>query len=80
MNKIMGNKKIIVLFTLPTILLFTVVVIYPIIQTVLKSFCNWDGLNPAEFTGLKNYIKLFDDKLFYPELFTEQQQQLLKSA
>lgn len=61
----MGNKKAVAIFTLPALLIFTVIVFYPILQTVQKSFYDWDGLTEAVFSGLDNYKKLFSDSLFY---------------
>lgn len=68
MNKVMGNKKAIVLFTFPTLALFTVIVFYPIMQTVYRSFFDWNGLTTPVFTGLENYKKLFTDDLFYESM------------
>lgn len=68
MNKVMGNRKAIALFTLPTVILFTVIVFYPIIQTVYRSFYDWNGLTAPILTGLENYKKLFTDDLFYESM------------
>lgn len=68
MQKMLGNKKVIALFTLPAVIVFTVVVFYPILQTLQKSFYEWDGLSQAIFTGLENYKELFTDDLFYESL------------
>lgn len=68
MNKMMGNKKVIALFVLPTLILFTVMVFYPIIQTFYKSFFDWNGLTKPEFTGLENYKALFQDDLFFESM------------
>ena len=68
MNKMLGNKKVIALYTLPALIFFSVVVFYPILQTLQKSFCDWDGLSKAVFTGLDNYKELFTDDLFYESL------------
>lgn len=68
MQKMLGNKRVIALFTLPTLLAFTLIVTYPILQTLQKSFCDWDGLSEALFTGLENYKELFTDDLFYESL------------
>lgn len=65
MKRMLGDKKIIALFTLPTILIFTIIVFYPILQTVQRSFYEWDGLSEAVFSGLANYKELFQDDLFY---------------
>lgn len=50
MQKMLGNKKVIALFTLPTLLVFSVVVFYPILQTLYRSFYDWDGLTAPIFT------------------------------
>ncbi len=68
MNKVMGNKKVIALFTLPTVILFTVIVFYPIIQTVYRSFYDWNGLTAPIFNGIENYKNLFADDLFYESM------------
>lgn len=68
MNKMMGNKRIIALFTFPALALFTVIVFYPILQTFYRSFFDWNGLTAPTFTGLKNYKKLFADNLFYESM------------
>lgn len=59
MKKVTGNKAAIALFILPTLLLYTVVVFYPIMQTAMKSLYEWDGINLGKFVGLKHYIRLF---------------------
>ncbi|MFV0466812.1 MAG: carbohydrate ABC transporter permease [Lachnospiraceae bacterium] len=53
-------------FTLPMVLIFTVVVIVPFIIGIGYSFFSWDGLplNPKIFVGIDNYIKLFTDIRF----------------
>jgi ABC-type sugar transport systems, permease components len=61
----LGNKRAILLFTLPTVLFFTIIVFYPILQTFYRSFYDWDGVTAAVFSGLKNYSNLFQDSLFY---------------
>ncbi len=37
----------------------------PILQVFAYSFTKWNGISAPEFTGLKNYIRLFTDKVFY---------------
>ncbi|QJD82077.1 carbohydrate ABC transporter permease [Cohnella herbarum] len=68
MNKFLGNKAAILLFTLPTIVLFTVIVMWPTMQVFYRSMYDWDGLNPGKFIFLDNYIRLFEDRLFYTSL------------
>lgn len=54
------------LFTLPLVLIFTIVVIIPFFIGIGYSFFSWDGLplNPKIFVGVDNYVKLFQDSRF----------------
>ncbi|MBY0010836.1 carbohydrate ABC transporter permease [Paenibacillus typhae] len=63
MNKYLGNKPALALFLLPALLLYSVILIYPVLQTVFRSFYDWDGLSTATFAGLANYRELFNDPL-----------------
>lgn len=54
------------LFMLPAILMFSVYVVYPIMQSVTLSFYEWDGLSPDKTAvGLANYVELFSDEVFW---------------
>ncbi|MGB4658545.1 MAG: sugar ABC transporter permease [Mobilitalea sp.] len=64
MKKFYSNKLAIALFTLPALLVFTIMVFYPIIQVFVKSFYEWNGLGAGTFIGIDNYVKLFDDTVF----------------
>ena len=65
MNKVMADKKAIMIFTLPCLIFFGLIAFYPVFQTVIMSFFDWDGLTTKTFTGLANYIKLFQDRIFW---------------
>ena len=69
MRKFMGNKAAIMLFTLPALLLYTVIVFYPILQTFYRSTFEWDGLSAGTFIFLDNYMRLFQDSIFYTSLY-----------
>jgi raffinose/stachyose/melibiose transport system permease protein len=46
--------------TLPALLLFALVVVYPFLGGIYYSFTNWDGIAKAwDFIGLSNYARLF---------------------
>lgn len=64
MDRYLRNRTAVAIFTLPTLLLFSVIVFYPILQTVYRSFFEWDGLNEATFILFDNYIRLFEDDIF----------------
>ena len=58
MKKYLSNRKAIVVFCLPAILLFSVFILVPILQVFYYSFFKWDGVNQATFIGLDNYVRL----------------------
>lgn len=50
------------LFVLPAILIYGVFLLLPLLQTVLMSFWQWDGLSPHYlWVGAENYVRLFQD-------------------
>jgi len=52
------------LFVLPTIIIFAVFYLVPIITVFATSFTKWDGFNPVKFIWFGNYIKLFTQPEF----------------
>lgn len=58
MNKILSNKKVILLFTLPATLIFLYVVIIPIFTSGYYSTLKWDGIGKGTFIGIENFKKL----------------------
>lgn len=52
------------LFILPSLVIFVMFYMMPIITAVLTSFCEWDGFNDPQFIGVQNYIKLFSTPAF----------------
>lgn len=61
MKKVLGNKVAIVLFLLPALVLFVGMIIIPIIMSGYYSLLDWDGVGEGTFTGLKNYVALFQN-------------------
>ena len=49
----------------PSLLLYTVFIILPIGMAIRYSFTKYSGLGKPEFTGLKNYQRMFQDELFW---------------
>ena len=46
-------------FLLPTIIIFVMFYVQPIVVMLTTSFTKWDGFNDPAFNGISNYIKLF---------------------
>ncbi|SEB65076.1 carbohydrate ABC transporter membrane protein 1, CUT1 family [Paramicrobacterium humi] len=59
-----GRKKLFVPFVGPAFLFYTILFVVPALYAVWISFNKWAGAGPMEFVGLKNYVRLFSDKLF----------------
>ena len=59
-------------FVFPMLVLYILFFIFPLFQTIGYSFTDYNGINPRkEFTGLTNYVDVFQDKWFYNSmLFT----------
>ena len=48
------------LFLAPSLLIYTVVVVYPMVYSAYLSLFQWDGISPTKiFVGLGNYVVLF---------------------
>jgi raffinose/stachyose/melibiose transport system permease protein len=60
-----ADNLTIILFLAPALVLFFVLVIYPILQSVYYSMFNWKGFGPAvDFIGLDNYARILSDAIF----------------
>jgi raffinose/stachyose/melibiose transport system permease protein len=64
MDRVMRDKKAIMVFVLPALILFVVIVIVPIFMSTYYGTLKWDGIGEGEFIGLKNYVDLFQDSVF----------------
>ena len=65
MQRMFSDKRAVVCFLLPGIILFTVVLFIPICYCAYISLCEWNVLTPPKFVGLANYVKLFTrDEIF----------------
>lgn len=53
---------------LPTLIVYCVFIILPIIIAIYYSFTRYSGIGKARFTGLSNYVRLFKDEVFWVSL------------
>jgi raffinose/stachyose/melibiose transport system permease protein len=49
------------LFVLPALLMYAVFVLQPLVLTVQYSFYRWNGVGPATWVGLSNYVTVLSD-------------------
>lgn len=67
MTRIFRDKKAILSFLLPALLVYTIVVFFPILWSAFHGFFLWNGFGNKKFIGLSNYIKLFtNERNFWP--------------
>jgi len=63
---ILRDKRYIVLFLAPAMLLITAFLLIPLFSTVYYSFTAWYNFSPkSSFVGLDNYKQLFSDPVIY---------------
>lgn len=71
-NKHAANWKrgvTIALFLLPALTMFALVYLWPLCLSVVSSFTKWNGFEPMQFIGFKNYTDLFQDANFSAALW-----------
>jgi raffinose/stachyose/melibiose transport system permease protein len=59
MNRLLSSKRVIVLLTLPALIVYTLILPYPLLRTLYLSFTQYNLLSPATYIGLQNYTNLF---------------------
>ncbi|MEK3890110.1 carbohydrate ABC transporter permease [Bacillus sp. FSL K6-3431] len=69
MNRVMSNKKVIALYTIPALFLIIGLIYVPIILTGYYGLMKWDGVGSMEFIGLDNYKKLISDSMFWKSAY-----------
>jgi multiple sugar transport system permease protein/raffinose/stachyose/melibiose transport system permease protein len=53
-------------FLAPPLAVFSLFVVWPLLDSFFYSFTNWNGFDPRfKFVGLDNYLKVFTDPLFF---------------
>ena len=57
-------QRCFLLFLAPTLAAFAIGFVYPFLKGVYLSFCSFTTTSDAEWTGIGNYIKAFQDSSF----------------
>ena len=65
----LNQKKVVpYIFIAPTMFIFTTFVLIPIAYAFYISFFKWNGISEPEFNGIRNYVRLFEDDVFWTSL------------
>ena len=57
------------LFLLPALAFYGVFVLQPLVLTVQYSFYDWDGVGPATWVGIENYVRVLTDSELLGTIF-----------
>lgn len=53
------------IFLLPTIILYLLIMIYPLLDTIYLSLHSWNGIGDKTFVGLSNFTEMSSDSIFW---------------
>ncbi len=68
-KQILGEEKVAgYVFSLPFIVGFLMFLLIPMILSLYYSFCKYDIQNAPQFVGLRNYVNIFQDEIFWKAL------------
>ena len=59
------NLRFFLIFALPTLLIFILVMVIPFLYGLLMSFTNTNGMSRFSWVGFQNYITVFNDSIFW---------------
>lgn len=61
MNTVFSKKTTIAIFVLPTMIIFSAIVLIPIFVSSYYSLLDWNGVGKGSFIGLDNYVAMMKD-------------------
>lgn len=60
------SRVSVLVFLLPPLALYGIAVLFPILQSLVLSFFQWDGITDMEFVGIDNYVRMLTrDDIFW---------------
>jgi ABC-type sugar transport system permease subunit len=57
-------------FVLPTLIIYGIFLIYPMLSAFHYSFYKWNMITESKYVGLKHYIRMFGDRRFWNSYLT----------
>lgn len=66
MENMLRNKKMILLFVGPALLMYLLILFVPIANSIYYSLFKWNLVSPMKFIGLDNYIRMFTWDSVFP--------------
>ncbi|MCM3629029.1 sugar ABC transporter permease [Paenibacillus glycanilyticus] len=68
MNKALRNPLTYIAFIIPTLVLYALFFVYPVIVSFVYGFFQWDGITEKVFIGVDNFTRLWKDDVFLKSL------------
>ncbi|GAE95245.1 N-acetyl-D-glucosamine ABC transport system [Gracilibacillus boraciitolerans JCM 21714] len=68
MDTALRKRRFLCAALIPTMLVYSLFVIVPIIWSIYYGFFNWKGIGDATFIGMANYIEVLQDSIFWLSL------------
>ncbi|CAG7655863.1 Diacetylchitobiose uptake system permease protein NgcF [Paenibacillus allorhizosphaerae] len=68
MNNTLRVRRFMVFGLLPAIVVYALFVFVPVIWSAYYGFFDWKGIGEAKFIGLKNYVEILHDPVFWRAL------------
>jgi len=66
---VINRKKVLpYLLVFPYLIHFFLFVSFPVIFSIILTFHKWNIISPMEYTGLNNYVRLFNDITFFKSI------------
>lgn len=59
MDKVLKNKRAIIIFTAPAVLVFLAIMLIPIACAIALAFCDWNSIGTPRFIGAGNFVEMF---------------------
>lgn len=60
------KKSFILIYLVPTLLLYVIFCIYPCTKSLVLSVCHWNGVSPdITFVGLDNFKRMMSDPIVW---------------
>jgi ABC-type sugar transport system permease subunit len=65
LGKRIRKNLIAYVFLAPAFILMAVFLAYPLVESMLLSLYQWNGISPREYVGLRNFQDLLEDEVFF---------------
>lgn len=63
------KARVAYLFAAPAFLLMFIFIAYPLVESLILSLYQWNGITSRQFIGLHNFLMLFTDEVFWLALY-----------